>query len=198
MIIFVEGIDGVGKTTAIEYISNFFNSDFKVVKQPLNSEIIKIINTYIRRSEKDVIKAVELLFLADQFLTKSELDLENNIIFDRSWLSTLAYQTVNIGYEYQLRIMNIINELPQPDKVYYLHTNNTETNMERIGKKKATGVIDPDSLAYLERVKSNYEIYLKFLFENCPSKVVYINSEDNSVEEVKDIIIKDIKNQPAT
>ncbi|GAA5819800.1 MAG: dTMP kinase [Methanobrevibacter sp. CfCl-M3] len=102
MYICLEGIDGAGKSTQLEHISEWLvESGFKVkkVNEPTNSDIGKLLRELLKSQDaicEDMQKVFGLLFAADRLILKRELENyeENNeiIISDRSFYSSLAYQ----------------------------------------------------------------------------------------------------------
>lgn len=197
----LEGIDGSGKSTIFNKLYQFFSSSKNLkdkclfIKQPKNEELIKLINLYMDNSNPDNRKAVELLFLADQFFTKSEIEKYKNlefVFFDRNWLSTLAYQTINTGLDFQLNIFPLIKELPYPDILFYLHTNNLETNLQRIKEKTADGVKDPVDINYLKEIEENYKLYMKMYMRKSKNHHP-INTEAYSIENTYEIVLHKIQ-----
>ncbi|MDR2544750.1 MAG: dTMP kinase [Methanobrevibacter sp.] len=102
MYICLEGIDGAGKSTQLEHISEWLvESGFKVkkVNEPTSSDIGKLLRKLLKSQNancEDMQKVFGLLFAADRLILKKELEEyeENNeiIISDRSFYSSLAYQ----------------------------------------------------------------------------------------------------------
>jgi dTMP kinase len=102
MYICLEGIDGAGKSTQLDYIAEWLiESGFKVrkVHEPTNSDVGKLSRKLLKSPDanrEDMQKVFGLLFAADRLILKSELEKyeENNeiIISDRSFYSSLAYQ----------------------------------------------------------------------------------------------------------
>jgi dTMP kinase len=102
MYICLEGIDGAGKSTQLNYIEKWLiESGFKVKKvfEPTNSDVGKLVRELLRNpnaNDDDMQKVFGLLFSADRLILKNELNVsEKNkeiIISDRSFYSSLAYQ----------------------------------------------------------------------------------------------------------
>ena len=102
MYICLEGIDGSGKSTQIEFLSQWLiDSGFKVEKvvEPTDSEIGLIIRKILRSPDatsSNTQKILGLLFAADRLTLIEKIDKyekENKIVIsDRSFYSSLAYQ----------------------------------------------------------------------------------------------------------
>ncbi|MDR2966898.1 MAG: dTMP kinase [Methanobacteriaceae archaeon] len=102
MYICLEGIDGTGKSTQIELLSQWLiDSGFKVKKvvEPTGSEIgllIRKILTSPDATSSNTQKILALLFAADRLTLMekiSKYEKENKIVIsDRSFYSSLAYQ----------------------------------------------------------------------------------------------------------
>ncbi|MDR2830918.1 MAG: dTMP kinase [Methanobrevibacter sp.] len=102
MYICIEGIDGAGKSTQLDYIKEWLiESGFeaKKVHEPTDSSVGKLLRKLLKNSDancEDMQKVFGLLFAADRLILKNELEKyeDNNeiIISDRSFYSSLAYQ----------------------------------------------------------------------------------------------------------
>lgn len=102
MYICLEGIDGAGKSTQIEFLSQWLiDSGFTVEKvvEPTDSEIgliIRKILTSPDATSSNTQKTLGLLFAADRLTLMEEIakyEEENKIVIsDRSFYSSLAYQ----------------------------------------------------------------------------------------------------------
>ncbi|MDR1722092.1 MAG: dTMP kinase [Methanobrevibacter sp.] len=102
MYICLEGIDGAGKSTQIDYIKQWLiDSGFKVKKvvEPTDSDVGRLIRKLLRypnATSENMQKTLGLLFAADRLILKEEIIKNENddyvIISDRSFYSSLAYQ----------------------------------------------------------------------------------------------------------
>lgn len=100
MYIVFEGIDGAGKSTQIELLKKWLEDNgftVETVVEPTDSEVGKLIRKILQRSDATsdrIQKTLGLLFAADRMLIMDKLSDEKKIILsDRSYISSLAYQT---------------------------------------------------------------------------------------------------------
>ena len=99
MYIVFEGIDGAGKSTQIELLSEWLEANgFRVetLVEPTDSEVGKLIRKILQRPDAtsdNVQKTLGLLFAADRMLIMDKLNDDSKIIIsDRSFISSLCYQ----------------------------------------------------------------------------------------------------------
>ncbi len=99
MYIVFEGIDGAGKSTQIQMLSDWLEANgFRVetLVEPTDSEVGKLIRKILQRPDattQRIQKTLGLLFAADRMLIMDKLEDESKIIIsDRSFISSLAYQ----------------------------------------------------------------------------------------------------------
>lgn len=99
MYIIFEGIDGVGKSTQIQMLAEWLESNgFRVetLVEPTDSEVGKLIRNLLQHpdAQSDKFqKILALLFAADRMMIMDKLEDESKIIIsDRSFISSLAYQ----------------------------------------------------------------------------------------------------------
>ena len=99
MYIVFEGIDGAGKSTQIELLTEWLEANgFRVetLVEPTDSEVGKLIRKILQRPDAtsdNVQKTLGLLFAADRMLIMDKLNDDSKIIIsDRSFISSLCYQ----------------------------------------------------------------------------------------------------------
>ena len=177
MYICLEGIDGAGKSTQIEFLSEWLNElGFKVEKvvEPTDSEIgllIRKIITSPNATSKNTQKILGLLFAADRLTLMEKIDKyeeENNIVLsDRSFYSSLAYQ------DPQSWIGEINKFAKKPDLVLLLDLD-VDSAIERCSgedefEKKSFLSFVKDS--YLDLAESDKDIFKIINANNGPKKV---------------------------
>lgn len=99
MYIVFEGIDGAGKSTQIQLLKEWLESngfEVETLVEPTDSEIGKLIRKMLQHpdAKTDIYqKTLALLFAADRMMIMDRLEEESRIIIsDRSFISSLAYQ----------------------------------------------------------------------------------------------------------
>jgi dTMP kinase len=102
MYIILEGIDGAGKSTQIEFLKYWLSEsgvNVKKIAEPSDSEVGKLIRKILKYPNADspkMQKTLGLLFAADRLILMDEIaDAEKEgkvVISDRSFYSSLAYQ----------------------------------------------------------------------------------------------------------
>lgn len=125
MYIVFEGIDNCGKSTQIKLLYKYFkeNTNLQVdnIKEPSDSSIGKFILEFMKSEEalSDTNKEItSLLFSADRLTQKSKIlqyknNPENILISDRSYISSICYQSNNHINTSWIEQMN--KYIPQPD-----------------------------------------------------------------------------------
>jgi len=154
MYICLEGIDGGGKSTQIELLSEWLiNLGFKVEKivEPTDSEIgllIRCILTSPDATSSNTQKILGLLFAADRLTLMEKIakyEEENKIIIsDRSFYSSLAYQ------DPQNWIGQINMFAKKPDLVLLL-----DLDVD-IAIERCSGEDEFEKKSFLANVKENY------------------------------------------
>lgn len=91
MVIIIEGVDCVGKSTQISFIENYLESTLKSVHKIHYSSLNFTDNT-------DVIKKVSEIQYDDMFKLISLVKGDVNIIFDRSHIGEAVYSPMYRGY----------------------------------------------------------------------------------------------------
>lgn len=189
MIVAIEGMDGVGKTTVAKSIEKDFN--YKYVKDPLK-ELLEIDEEHLRKiSDKifnfdDVRIKAWYLSLGDIYALKHYKN--ENIVMDRHILLNYFWN----GNENSEDIFETqINLFGRPDLTIILYAN-PNIRMKRISERNPN---DPD--LYKENMKIyGYDKLTNFL-EKYKYNYVIVNTEELSIQEViekcKEIIEESMK-----
>lgn len=152
----VEGIDGAGKTLAVQAIENEFNvittqepSEFwtgKQVRRALQEETASYTEFFLLMADRQY--HIEKLI-------NPELDKGNTVVSDRFVDSTFAYQTVQLDGEIQNtnKWMEYVMYpwLIEPDLTIYLNIS-VDTALERVDREDKF-----ENQKMLEKVKHNYD-----------------------------------------
>lgn len=126
MLIFIDGIDCVGKTTISNSLALEFNANI------INSGKGKIIKELVNGTKN--IDCKFLYYLANYINEILIVNIQESeiIIFDRSIISTFAY---HISFGAKLSIENIFSVIPTPEIKIFL-TCNKQAWLNRIASKK--------------------------------------------------------------
>lgn len=185
MYIVLEGIDGAGKSSQIELLSQWLIANgFEVenVEEPTDSDIGRLIRKFLQSEDATsdyMQKTLGLLFAADRLLLMNKINKlkdENKVIIsDRSFYSSLAYQD-------PADWIGEINKFAKiPDLVILLDLD-LKTSVNRSGETD-----EFENEEFLRRVKANY-LELAKKYDNF--KVIDGNNGINMVS-------KDIKKEVA-
>lgn len=169
MYVVFEGIDGSGKTTQIPLVKEIL-VDWKINRDLYKLTILEMVESEIGDSELETdFPNQELVFkyalqrLKNQSLIESNLN--NIILSDRSYISSMAYQGLVDNTEW---VMEVNQYMKEPDLVVLLKTK-------------------PDT-PYLEQVQQNYES----IMEQYGFTYITINTSDTTVSETAFKIFKEI------
>ncbi|WP_461461726.1 dTMP kinase [Methanobrevibacter sp.] len=185
MYIVLEGIDGAGKSSQIELLSQWLIAngfDVENVVEPTDSDIGRLIRKFLQDEDATsdyMQKTLGLLFAADRLLLMNKINKlkdENKVIIsDRSFYSSLAYQDPADWIEEINKFAKI------PDLVILLDLD-LKTSVNRSGETD-----EFENEEFLRRVKANY-LELAKKYDNF--KVIDGNNGINMVS-------KDIKKEVA-
>lgn len=170
-----EGIDGSGKTSICSKISDsLIQRGYKVlqISEPSHSEIGLLLRNQMKNLHINQ-TSLALLYAADSYDIQERIeDGYDFVISDRNYLSTVAYQMMNVDKEWLLMLHQF---LKKPDMVFYLDVT-VEAAIERI--KSRNGNIDFfETSESLLQVKSNYE---KLISDGLDIKVFCIETVGKS------------------
>ena len=158
-----EGVDGSGKTSYIEALSNHLEKksiNFKVVREPGGSKLGESIRELLLSHEYTVEPLTEaLLFSANRANLVREIikpSIKNGIkiISDRSAYSSVAYQGVGreLGFDRIYEINDIAVEGYWPEKVILLDID-PEVSLKR---QKINDRIGSSELDFFKKVRKGY------------------------------------------
>ncbi|MGI6393127.1 MAG: dTMP kinase [bacterium] len=166
MFIAVEGIDGSGKSTTLKelekYLLNLGHKVFLTV-EPTEMESGKIIREILAKKEEDAPLTHELLallFAADRLNHLREqiwpaLKRKETVVTDRYFFSSIAYQSVNVSYEW---VKGINRFAMMPDLLIYIDVSIDKALMRLSAFRQTTELYE--TRAYLEQIKASYETVL--------------------------------------
>lgn len=203
MNIIIEGIDGVGKTTLINNISDYLDSKVNIINEIENFPLQEILKQMLEedpffKSKKEFKTSIyESFILAADFFYKQEFYRENKDginIYDRDFLTLLCYQKVIVEREYgekgKIFFKNfaecIFFDLKKIDILIYVKTSLEESfaRVENRDKKKLT----QEQREFLKKVKNDFEVYWIPKLKEMKIKVFVIENEI-AIEEIIKLIL---------
>ncbi|MDL0088245.1 dTMP kinase [Campylobacter gastrosuis] len=151
MYILFEGIDGVGKSTQIECVSQIFKDAF-ITKEPGGTAFGEILREILLGGKFSLSKRAEiLLFLADRAETMDKILSKNSfVISDRGLISGIAYALKNGDFDInELVFLNkfALNGL-LPDKVVLFYATK-ELILSRLNGRGGFDSIEKRGVEYL-------------------------------------------------
>ena len=165
-----EGVDGSGKTSYIESLTNHLKNkqiDYKIVREPGGSKLGEGIRDLLLSHEYEVEPLTEaLLFSANRAnlvkeVIRPSIEAGIKIISDRSAFSSVAYQGIGrgLGFEKIYNINDIAINGYWPEKVILLDID-PEISLKR---QKVSDRIGSSDIDFFKKVKAGYlELAEKF------------------------------------
>jgi len=198
-VITFEGVDGCGKTTQINLLSDYFNENDKeniIVREPGGTKISEKIRAVLLDNNNLIKPNTEtLLFLASRSQLVNEIIKEailkdKFILFDRFTDSTLAYQGYGRGMD--IKMLRILNDFATnklvPDITFILDIDLNES-LKRVQKKNMDRM-EKSGTEFLDKVISGY----RELALEKDSRYKLINCNDKSPKEISVEIKKYVNN----
>ncbi len=185
MFIVIEGIDGSGKTSLSNNIVKKLNELGKIsirFSEPTNYESGKFIRKFLKGevslSKKEQINA----FLSDRENSVKmnilpALEKNQNVILDRYYFSTAAYQASEEFSPEVILNLNLSKNFPKPDLLFYIEVQ-PEIALKRINNRNNQKEIF-ESIEELTRINSNFLTVLpssKILLDGLLSEEELVNS----------------------
>ncbi len=184
--IVLEGLDGSGTTTQLKEIVERFDMQSIPVHatfEPTGSPFGKIVRSVLKKEIVTTPLALAHLFAADRedhlhnpvHGITGMIEKGETIICDRYLFSSLAYQSIECGYEK----VEELNDFPYPRFIFYIDTP-TDVCMERIyTRNEETELFEEHS--YLNKVREFYER----AFSTLPEEVNFIRIDGRkTIEEI--------------
>ena len=182
-----EGIDGCGKSTQLNLLSEYFKSkglEVAITREPGAKGLGEKLREILLNYEGEVSSNCEaFLFLADRAqhidtLVKPAIEAGKVVLCDRHTDSTVAYQGYGRGVD--LRQIKMLNEIATsglvPDLTFVFDID-VETSQKRVGQTKDR--MESAGLEFHNKVKNGYLEIAK----QEPDRVKVINSDD-SIENI--------------
>ena len=185
-----EGIDGCGKSTALEALYDFLwnetTDSIRVGTEPTSYESGELIRKALGGSIEGISSEILLgMFLADRAIHQKEISIAN---VRRSWYLCDRYIYSNMAYnakddEDMKRIEKLNSKFIQPDVVFYIDTP-VETCLDRIARRNEKKEIF-ENKEKLTEAKRRYDMIAD------SGKMVRIDgtlSERNVLEEILKVL----------
>ena len=188
-LISISGIDGTGKTTQINHLKEYFDS------QNIKSEILKVKylpfhkmkNVSLTIDDLRMLMAKDFVYYYNEKI--KELYDYDFLLCDRSKPCLLAYG-LGYGLKNPLNIYEKLKETPDSDLLFYFDID-PKLSIERISKNR-TEFEEDETLENLERAR----MYYSKVFTDYNFNPVYIDANEKEEEITKKLIlsINKIKN----
>jgi dTMP kinase len=183
-----EGIDGSGKTTLINELSNKLtesNVDFKIVREPGGSKLGEGIRELLLSHDYDVDPTSEALLMSAsraqliQEIVKPAINNGQLVITDRSAYSSVAYQGVgrDLGYQKIYELNDLAIDSFWPEKVILLDIDPKIS----LSRQKVADRIGSGEISFFNKVRDGY----LQLAEDFSDKFLVLNAEDSQQQNFK-------------
>ena len=183
-----EGIDGSGKTTLINELSNKLtesNVDFKIVREPGGSKLGEGIRELLLSHDYNVEPTSEALLMSAsraqliQEIVKPAIKNGQLVITDRSAYSSVAYQGVgrDLGYQKIYELNDLAIDSFWPEKVILLDIDPKVS----LSRQKVADRIGSGEISFFNKVRDGY----LQLAEDFSDKFLVLNAEDSQQQNFK-------------
>ena len=183
-----EGIDGSGKTTLINELSNKLtesNIDFKIVREPGGSKLGEGIRELLLSHDYNVEPTSEALLMSAsraqliQEIVKPAINNGQLVITDRSAYSSVAYQGVgrDLGYQKIYELNDLAIDSFWPEKVILLDIDPKIS----LSRQKVADRIGSGEISFFNKVRDGY----LQLAEDFSDKFLVLNAEDSQQQNFK-------------
>ena len=183
-----EGIDGSGKTTLINELSNKLtesNVDFKIVREPGGSKLGEGIRELLLSHDYNVEPTSEALLMSAsraqliQEIVKPAINNGQLVITDRSAYSSVAYQGVgrDLGYQKIYELNDFAIDSFWPEKVILLDIDPKVS----LSRQKVADRIGSGEISFFNKVRDGY----LQLAEDFSDKFLVLNAEDSQQQNFK-------------
>lgn len=165
MYVVLEGIDGVGKTTHINQLVKYYNSngiETRNISEPTNSNVGQLLRQELKNEDSvndTNQQMLALLFAADRLTQKDEIlryknNPDNLLLSDRSFYSSICYQN---NYSITPKWLYQINQqAPRPDLLILLDLN------ENMAVQRCVGDEVFENIEFLRKTRYNYLKLLRY------------------------------------
>lgn len=198
MFITFEGIDGAGKSIAIESIKEFVQEKFPeksiiITREPGGKNINEA--ERIRKLLLDNENYFDPMSEALLYLASRRIHLErviwpnlkkgNIVISDRYYDSSFAYQgyAKEVGIDIIKKLNKIGTNNTNPDVTFFINTRPSEAYKRMNKQERSLDRLESEGLSFMEKAFEGYEILIK----NEPERFITINGLQSKKEVIADI-----------
>jgi dTMP kinase len=197
----LEGIEGVGKTTQLDYVAEFFRQagrNVTVTREPGGTSVGESIRSILLESKNlDICTETELLMMFAaraqhlQQIIRPALQRNDVVICDRFTDASFAYQGAGRGIEKKKieQLQEWVQGELRPEITFLLDAP-VEIGLERAGKRSKPDRFESESMKFFNAVREEYLMIAK----DEPGRVFVINAT-LSCENVQEQILTVLKNQ---
>ena len=196
-IIIFEGIEASGKTTNFNIAVNYLKKrrkSFIKLREPGGSLFSEKIRKIILNKNLNLNNKTDLLLFYASRSENFEKIIKRNykrkiILIDRFTDSTIAYQ--HYGMKIDLKIINMLNKFIIGNfnpNIVFLSTVNSKNLQKRLRNRSKLNRYDKFKLKFYKKVQNGYE-----KISSNKKKYIKINSNTNTINEVKKIIINKLE-----
>ena len=196
-IIIFEGIEASGKTTNFKIAANYLKKrrkSFIKLREPGGSIFSEKIRKLILNKKLNLNNKTDLLLFYAGRSENFEKIIKKNykkkiILIDRFTDSTIAYQ--HYGMKIDLKVIRMLNKFIIGNfnpNIVFLSTVNSINLQKRLRNRSKLNRYDKFKLKFYNKVQSGYE-----KISRNKSKYIKINSNNNTIKEVKKIIINKLE-----
>ena len=196
-IIIFEGIEASGKTTNFKIAANYLKKrkkSFIKLREPGGSIFSEKIRKLILNKKLNLNNKTDLLLFYAGRSENFEKIIKKNykkkiILIDRFTDSTIAYQ--HYGMKIDLKIIKMLNKFIIGNfnpNVVFLSTVNSKNLQKRLRNRSKLNRYDKFKIKFYNKVQNGYE-----KISTNKSKYIKINSNINTINEVKKIIINKLE-----
>ena len=196
-IIIFEGIEASGKTTNFNIVADYLKKKrkkFIKLREPGGSIFSEKIRKLILNKKLNLNNKTDLLLFYAARSENFEKIIKKNyqkkiILIDRFTDSTIAYQ--HYGMKLDLKIIKMLNKFIIGDfkpNIVFLSTVNSKNLKKRLNKRIQLNRYDKFKNNFYMKVQNGYK-----KISNNKSKYIKINSNANTINDVKKIIINKLE-----
>lgn len=191
--IVIEGLDGAGTTTQMKAVAEAFDEagvHCHATFEPTSSPLGSLVRSVLRKEVVTTPLALAMLFSADRedhlhhpiHGIVGKLTQGTVVISDRYLFSSLAYQSVECGFER----VSALNDFPIPRFIIYLDTP-VEDCLSRIESRNNERELF-EKQEFLAKVRDNYEL----IFSDLPESVRFLRIDGRKPKEEITRIVLDL------